>query len=66
MVTLPKLTEEGFIPRVPTEVVPVPVSETATDGSEASELSMRVPLLVPLLAGANVTDMLTLLPALRL
>ena len=66
MVILPKFIEDGLTARLPAEVVPLPVSETATDGSEASELSMRVALLVPLLAGANVTDKLTLLPALRL
>jgi hypothetical protein len=66
MFTLPKFKADGLTARLPTEVVPAPVSATATDGSEASELSMRVALLVPLLAGVNVTDRLTLLPAPRL
>jgi hypothetical protein len=66
MFTLPKFKEDGLTARLPTEVVPVPVSATATDWSEASELSMRVALLVPLLAGVNVTDRLTLPPVPRL
>jgi hypothetical protein len=66
MFTLPKFKEDGLTARLPTEVVPVPVSATATDGSEASELSMRVAPLVPLLTGVNVTDKLMLLPAPKL
>ena len=63
IVTLPKFMEPGLTPRVPFVVVPEPVSETETVGSEASEVIVRVPVLVPEAAGENVTDKLALAPA---
>jgi hypothetical protein len=62
-VTLPKLINEGVTPTVPVEVVPLPVRETPTDGSEALELKESVALLVPVAEGVKVTDRLTLPPA---
>ena len=64
MVTLPKLMDPGVTPRVPLEVVvPLPVRETPTEGSDALELRERVALSVPVVEGAKVTDRLALPPA---
>jgi hypothetical protein len=63
MVTLPKLMDPGVTPRVPLEVVPLPVRETPTDGSDALELRESVALSVPVVEGAKVTDRLALPPA---
>ena len=66
MVTLPKLMDPGVTPRVPLEVVPLPVRETPTDGSDALELRESVALSVPVVEGAKVTDRVALPPAGRL
>jgi hypothetical protein len=66
MVTLPKLMDPGVTPRVPLEVVPLPVRETLTDGSEALELRESVALYVPVAEGTKVTDRLALPPAGRM
>jgi hypothetical protein len=51
MATLPKFIALGATLRVPLEVVPLPVSEMDTDGSEALEASVSVALLVPQWSG---------------
>jgi hypothetical protein len=43
----------------------VPDRATANDGSDAFELSVRVPVAVPATMGANTTDKLALAPAAR-
>ena len=45
------------------EVVAVPESVTAMDGSEALELMLRVAVSVPATVGANFTNKLALAPA---
>jgi hypothetical protein len=55
MVTLPKLMEPGATPNVPLVVVAVPLSETATDGSDAFDAIARLALSVPELVGENFT-----------
>ena len=62
-VTLPKLIDPGVTPNVPLTLVPLPVKETPTDGSDALEASESVALLVPLAEGAKVTERLALPPA---
>jgi len=63
---LPKLMELGVTPRVPLELVPLPVRDTLTVGSDAFELNESVALSVPVVEGAKVTDKLTLPPAAKL
>jgi hypothetical protein len=63
MVIDPKLIDAGEIPIVEVEVVAVPVSVTATEGSDALELIMRVAVSVPATVGANFTDRVALAPA---
>jgi hypothetical protein len=63
MVTLPKLMDAGVTPTVPLEVVPLPVRETLTDGSDAFEVKESVALSVPAVEGAKVTYTLALAPA---
>ena len=63
--TVPKLMDPGVTPSVPLDVVALPVRETATEGSEALEVRVRVPVLVPAAVGVKVTDRLALLPAAR-
>jgi hypothetical protein len=64
MMTLPKLVDPGVTPRVPLEVIPLPVRETPTDGSDALELLREsVALSVPVVEGTKVTDRLALPPA---
>ena len=63
MLTLPKLIEAGVMPKVPLEVVPLPVRDTPTDGSDALELRESVALSVPVVDGLKVTDRLALPPA---
>jgi hypothetical protein len=65
IVTEPKLIEPGVTPSVPLELAPVPDKVMVTVGSEAFELSERVPLAVPTTVGEKATDRLTLLPAAR-
>jgi hypothetical protein len=62
-VTLPKLIDPGVTPNVPLRLVPLPVKDTPTEGSDALEASESVALLVPLVEGAKVTDRLALPPA---
>ena len=62
-VRVPKLIDPGVTPSVPVEVVAVPERETATLGSDAFELRVRVALSVPAAVGANFTDKFALLPA---
>ena len=62
MVTLPKFSALGATLRVPLEEVPLPVSETDTDGSEALEASVRVALLAPVAVGAKAIDKPALAP----
>lgn len=59
----PKLIDTGEIPTVEVEVVAVPESVTAAEGSDALEVIMRVALSVPAAVGANVTDRVALAPA---
>jgi hypothetical protein len=63
MVTLPKLKDPGVTPRLPLEVVPLPVRATPTDASDALEVRESVALSVPVVEGAKVTDRLALPPA---
>jgi len=66
MVTLPKFMDPGVTAKVPLDVVPLPVSETLTDGSDAFELLMEsVALSVPVMEGVKVTDRFALPPAAR-
>jgi len=44
IVTFPKFIEAGVTARVPLEALPVPVRDTFTVGSEASEVSVSVAL----------------------
>ena len=62
IVTLPKFIALGATVRVPFELVPLPVSEMETEGSEALEARMSVALLVPTVVGANTTDKPALAP----
>jgi hypothetical protein len=63
MVTLPKLMEPGVTPNVPLDVVPLPVRDTLTDGSDALELRESAALTGPVVDGVKVTERLVLLPA---
>ena len=63
MVTLLKFIEPGVTPSVPLVAVAVPLSETATDGSEAFEAIERLAVSVPELVGENFTARLALEPA---
>jgi hypothetical protein len=63
IVTLPKLMVPGVMPNVPLEVVPLPVKDTPTDGSDALELRESVALAVPVVDGVKVTERLVLPPA---
>jgi hypothetical protein len=62
MATLPKLVDPGVTFRVPVEVVPPPVRDTPTDGSDALELRESVALSVPVVEGTKVTDRLAVPP----
>jgi len=62
IVTLPKFIALGATVRAPFELVPLPVSEMETEGSEALEARMSVALLVPTVVGANTTDKPALAP----
>ena len=63
MVTVPKFMDPGVTPSVPLEVVALPVRDTATEGLEASELSVTLAVSVPAAVGAKITDRLALPPA---
>ena len=63
MVTVPKFIDPGVNPSVPLEVVALPVRDTATEGLEASELSVTLAVSVPAAVGAKITDRLALPPA---
>lgn len=62
IVTLPKLMEPGVTPSVPLAVVPLPVRETVTEGSDALEVSVSAAVLVPEVAGEKVTERFALAP----
>lgn len=66
IVTLPKLIEPGVTASVPFVVVPMPLRETFTLGSDPFEASVRVALSVPDVLGEKVTDRFALAPAARL
>jgi hypothetical protein len=63
IVMLPKLMEPGVTPNVPLDVVPLPVRDTPTFGSDALELRDSVALSVPVVEGVKITDRLALPPA---
>ena len=65
IVTLPKLIEPGVTASVPLVVVPLPLRETFTLGSDAFEASVRVAFSVPDVLGEKVTDRFALAPAAR-
>ena len=60
--TLPKLIDPGVTPSVPLELVPLPVKDTPTDGSDALEASESVALDVPAIVGEKITERFTLAP----
>ena len=66
IVTLPKLIDPGVTASVPLVVVPLPLSEMLTVGSDPFEVSVRVALSVPEVVGEKVTDKFALAPAARL
>jgi hypothetical protein len=55
--------EPGVTPSVPLVVVAVPLSETATDGSDALEVMARLAMSVPELVGENFIVRFVLEPA---
>lgn len=61
----PKLIDTGEMPIVKVEVVAVPDNVTATEGSEALELIVRVAVSVPATVGANITERVALAPEAR-
>jgi len=63
IVTMPKPMEPGVTPSVPFELVPLPVRDTPTNGSDALELRDSVALSVPVVDGANVIARVALPPA---
>ena len=58
----PKLIDAGERLIVEVEVVAVPDNVTATEGSEALELIVRVAASVPATVGANITERVALAP----
>ena len=48
--------EPGVTPSVPFGLLPVPVSETETEGFEALDMSERVALTAPTIVGEKVTE----------
>ena len=63
-VTFPKPRLVGLEPRVPTgTAVPVPESEIVSDGFEAFEVMVTLPLALPVVVGANFTARDILCPA---
>lgn len=62
---MPKLIDPGVTPRVPVVVVvlPEPMRDAVTDGSDALDVSASVAVSVPDVVGAKVTDILALVPA---
>lgn len=63
MVIDPKLIDTGEIPIVDVELVAVAESVTATEGSDALELIVRIAVSDPATVGANITDKVALAPA---
>jgi hypothetical protein len=61
-VTLPKLIDPGVTPSVPLELVPLPVRDTLSDGSEALEANKSVPFVVPVVVGEKITERFALAP----
>lgn len=55
--------EPGVTPSVPLVVVAMPLSETATDGSNAFEVMARLAVTVPELVGENLIVRFVLEPA---
>lgn len=54
-ITLPKLMEAGLELSWPGEAAPVPDKETVRVGFEAFEVTVTVPVALPVEAGANLT-----------
>jgi hypothetical protein len=65
-VTFPKDMEPGVTPSVPLDVVPLPVRETMTVGSEALEVSVSDAFSVPETTGEKITVKFALLPEAKL
>lgn len=63
--TLPRFKVEGEIVSVPTAAAPVPDKETVSVGLEAFEVTVTVPLAVPVTVGAKVTVNPVVCPAPR-
>ena len=63
IVTLPKFIALGATLSVPLELVPLPVNDTDSEGSEALEASVSIALLAPVVVGAKATDKPALAPA---
>src|SRR5215470_12203016 len=55
--------EPGVTPNAPLDVVPLPVRDTLTDGSDALEVRDSAALSVPVVDGLKVTERLVLPPA---
>jgi hypothetical protein len=62
-VRVPKLMDPGVSASVPVEFIAVPERETATEGSGAVELMVRIALSLPSTMGANLTERFALTPA---
>jgi hypothetical protein len=63
-VTLPKLWLAGLTPNCP-GAVPVPDRATVSDGFDALEVNVRLPLALPAAVGENRTENVTLCPAVK-
>lgn len=64
-VTLPRLRGAGEMLRVPTAAAPVPERGTVSMGFDALEVTVTVPLALPVDGGANLTVKVVLWPALN-
>lgn len=62
---MPKLSDAGLAPSVPTAFVPTPETGTVSVASDALEASVRFPFEVPEVEGANCTLKLALCPTAR-
>ena len=65
-VTLPKLREVGLALSCPGVAAPVPETEIVSEGFDASEVMVTVPLADPVELGENVTFALAVAPAARI
>jgi len=63
MVTLPKLRDVGLALNCPAVVVPLPERPMVSVGFEAFEVTVTLPLAVPVVVGANLTVKVVLCPA---